>query len=69
MAILERRPLTGSPAPRPIWQVVCEFANGICHCAKRSDKPPCNAVLLAETAVIERIAYEAALRREEGRNR
>jgi hypothetical protein len=69
MGDVERRPLTGSPAPRPVWQVVCEFANGMCLCAKRTDKPPCNAALLAQAAVLERVAYEAALRREERRGR
>jgi hypothetical protein len=64
---LERRPLTGAPAPRPAWQVICEFANGSCICASIETSIPCASVALAEQAVRERMMFEARGERMNGR--
>lgn len=58
----ERRLSTGAPLPAPIWQMVCEFANGACVCAATSaDGPPCHAVELIERRVVDRAYHDLSL--------
>jgi len=62
-----RRLSTGSPEPPPVWQMICEFANGYCVCAAtREDGPPCHAVAVIEQRVRNRVALDD-LRRAERR--
>lgn len=64
---LSRRLSTGSPEPPPVWQMICEFANGYCVCAAtREDGPPCHAVGVIEQRVRNRVALDD-LRRAERR--
>ncbi len=48
---------TGAPEPPPVWQMLCEFANGYCVCAAtREDGPPCGAVEVIEQRIRNRVA-------------
>lgn len=64
-----RRMSTGSPEPPPVWQMICEFANGYCVCAAtREDGPPCSGVEVIEQRIRNRVALDD-LRRTERRPR
>ncbi|MEO3997199.1 hypothetical protein [Mesorhizobium sp. CAU 1732] len=55
----ERRLSTGAPLPAPIWQMICEFANGSCVCAATSgDGGPCHAVDLIARRVTDRAYHD-----------
>lgn len=62
MAILKRergRMSTGSPMPPPAWQMICEFANGVCVCAQtRADGSPCHAVEIVAQRIKNRLALD-----------
>lgn len=62
MTILERpeprdRLSTGAPVPPPIWQIVCEFANGSCVCA-RTRGAPCDSVAAVEQRILARAVVD-----------
>lgn len=48
---------TGAPAPPPVWQLVCEFANGSCVCV-RTGKGPCEAVRVVATRIEDRAFHD-----------
>lgn len=53
------RTMSGAPMPPPIWQLICEFANGSCTCAAtRADGPPCDAVTAIERRIIDRAYHD-----------
>lgn len=59
------RLLTGAPVPPPVWQMICEFANGTCVCAAtRADGPPCHAVEIVAQRVKNRLALDDVDRRK-----
>lgn len=52
---------TGAPLPPPAWQMICEFANGSCVCARtRADGPPCYAIEIVERRIKNRILHDLA---------
>ncbi|GLS29940.1 hypothetical protein [Neomesorhizobium albiziae] len=52
---------TGAPMPPPVWQILCEFANGSCVCAHtEKDDPPCHAVTVVERRIRDRLYHDIA---------
>lgn len=65
-----RRYSTGSPKPPPVWQLLCEFANGACVCAHTARDRPCHAVEVMEQRIRNVILAEfGQTRRATGRPR
>lgn len=42
---------SGAPKPPPVWQLLCEFANGACVCAHTGRDEPCHAVEVLEQRI------------------
>ncbi|MCA0275855.1 MAG: hypothetical protein LCH86_07625 [Proteobacteria bacterium] len=66
MAILKRerdRLSTGAPMPPPVWQMLCEFANGSCICATTDADQPCTSVATAAERIRSRALLDAATSR------
>ena len=60
MAVLHKpneRYSTGAPKCPPVWQLICEFANGACVCAHTRGEP-CDAVMIIERRVRNRVALD-----------
>lgn len=56
---------TGSPMPPPAWQMICEFANGVCVCAQtRFEGPPCQAVAIVAQRIKNRLALDECRKRK-----
>lgn len=55
-----RRYTTGAPKPPPVWQLICEFANGACVCAATDRDDPCEAVRVISQRVRNRVMTEIA---------
>lgn len=61
MTILKRerqRLSTGAPMPPPVWQLLCEFANGSCICAASEAERPCHSVQTAAERIESRVRLD-----------
>lgn len=54
---IRRMPATGAPMSPPVWQMVCEFANGHCLCAARG-VGPCEATATAAARIRTRVEFD-----------
>lgn len=62
-AVLRReggRYATGAPKAPPVWQLVCEFANGACVCAHQGRDEPCAAVVAIDQRIRNRVMADIA---------
>ncbi len=48
---------TGAPKCPPVWQLICEFANGTCVCAA-TEGEPCDAVAIMDRRIRNRVALD-----------
>lgn len=55
---MSERLSTGAPMPPPVWQLLCEFANGTCVCVGRQDAAPCHAVAVVEQRIRDRVFHD-----------
>jgi hypothetical protein len=63
MAVLKRdraQLSTGAPLPPPVWQMLCEFANGSCACAATGAARPCQSVEVAAARIRNRVLLDIA---------
>lgn len=58
---------SGAPIPPPVWQLLCEFANGACVCAHMEKAGPCEAVRVTEDRIRNRLAAESSETRRASR--
>lgn len=65
---IRRMPATGAPMPPPVWQMVCEFANGHCLCAARGVRP-CEATATAAARIRTRVELDLMAERRAARER
>lgn len=63
MAVLKRdraQLSTGAPLPSPVWQMLCEFANGSCACAATGAGRACQSVEAAAQRISDRVFHDLA---------
>ncbi|MFN3549240.1 MAG: hypothetical protein ACK4U0_17270 [Mesorhizobium sp.] len=63
-----RMPATGAPMPAPVWQMICEFANGHCLCAARG-VGPCEATALVAARIRSRVELDIMAERRPAKER
>lgn len=58
MDTVARRLSTGAPEPPPVWQLLCEFANGYCICGSTGREQPCDTVQVAADRIVNRVLLD-----------